>query len=75
MSNLQTNNWYQALTDRVNTLSEEFGLDDMQTVSFRDFVVGLAREQYRVGNKSGISWAFKRAREEAGKSLEPQPVT
>ena len=75
MSDTQNNKWYSALTDRVNTLSEEFGLDDSQSVRFRDFTMGLAKEQYRVGNKSGISWAFKQAREGGYRGTPTQPAT
>lgn len=64
MSDTQNNNWYQLLLDKINSLSEEFGLDDVQTNQFRNFVVRLAKEQYKIGNKYGASWAFKRAREE-----------
>ncbi len=65
MTQPQTNNWYKALLDQIHSLSEEFGLDDEQTNRFRDFSVTLAKEQYKLGNKYGASWAFKRAREEA----------
>lgn len=65
MSEQQTNNWYKTLLDQINSLSEEFGLDDVQTNRFRDFSVTLAKAQYKLGNKYGAAWAFKRAREEA----------
>ncbi len=67
--------WYQGLTDQVNTLAEEFGLDDGQSIRFRDFTFNLAREQYRTGNKSGASWAFKQAREGGGRNIPMQPAT
>jgi|GEM_PF-1258829 len=60
----QTTTWVNTLLDRVNSLAEEFGLDDGQSLRFRDFAIGLAKEQYKIGNKYGASWAFKRAREE-----------
>ncbi len=39
--------------------------EDMQ-IEIREFVFGVAREQFRVGNKSGISWAYRKVREEQG---------
>lgn len=63
MSDPQKNNWYKNLISSLNTLSEEFGLDDMQTVRFRDFVVTIAKDQYKNGNKCGAAWAFQQARE------------
>lgn len=65
--------WLDMLIDQVHMLSEEFGLSDAQTVRLKDFTIGLAKEQYRIGNKYGASWAFKRAREEAGRPLQIQP--
>jgi hypothetical protein len=63
MSEPQKNNWYKTLLSRLNNMSEEFGLDDMQTVKFRDFAVALAKEQFKTGNKCGAAWAFQQARE------------
>lgn len=59
----KTTNWYRELVSRVNSLSETFGLDDLQTSDLRTFVVNVARDQYKIGNKLGISWAFKQVRE------------
>jgi uncharacterized protein YfaT (DUF1175 family) len=63
MSEAQKTNWFRALNDRVSDLAETFGLDDTQVNRFRDFAVQIAKEQYKVGSKSGASWAFKHARE------------
>ncbi|MBI5369856.1 hypothetical protein HZA85_01530 [Candidatus Uhrbacteria bacterium] len=63
MSEPQTTNWYKTLADNANSLCEEFGLSDTQTNRLRDFVVTVAKNQYRIGNKSGAAWAFKQARE------------
>jgi len=71
----QQNNWFQNLLDKINQLAEQFGLNDSQTNTFRDFVVTTARYQYKVGSKSGAGWAFKKAREEQMTSVAPQPVT
>ncbi|MBI4437341.1 hypothetical protein HY631_00065 [Candidatus Uhrbacteria bacterium] len=43
--------------------AEQFELDEVETSAFRDFVVTTAREQFKVGSKSGAGWAFKKARE------------
>lgn len=64
MSEIQNKNWYKTLCDRALSLSEQLGLEDAQALFLRDFVVSVAKEQYMVGNKSGIAWAFKRAREQ-----------
>jgi len=75
MSDTQNTKWFQVLSDHVNTLCEEFGLSDMQSIRFRDFTVTLAKEQYRVGIKSGASWAFKQAREGGSRRTPIQPAT
>lgn len=64
IQNKQNKNWHKLLCDRALSLSEQLGLDDTQTLFLRDFVVTIAKDQYLVGNKSGIAWAFKQAREQ-----------
>ena len=61
MPNLQ-NNWYRKLCDKVNEFAESFGLDDPQTNKFRDFIMSIARDQFKAGNRSGAGWAFEQAR-------------
>ncbi len=65
------NNWYKALVNEINSVSEELGLDDMGTDRLRDFVVERAKDQFKAGNKSGIRWAFEKARKEG---VPPAPV-
>lgn len=65
MSETKKTFWINALTDRVNTMAEEFGLDDSQTNRFRDFTIEMAKEQYKVGNKSGIAWLHKQMQEKS----------
>lgn len=60
MQNLQ-NNWYRNLCDKVNEFAESFGLNDAQASRFRDFVMGIARDQFKAGNRSGAGWAFGQA--------------
>lgn len=71
MSDTQKSHWLQTLQDRVNMFAEQFELDEVETSAFRDFVVTTARDQFKVGNKNGIGWAFKQMRE--GK-MTPRPV-
>jgi hypothetical protein len=53
----QFSHWFDKLTAGLNSLAEELGLDDMATSRMRDFVVGIAKEQYKAGNRAGIRWA------------------
>ena len=53
--------WHVTLASRINELCEKFGMDDLMTAETRDFVIGVAREQFKAGNNSGISWERKRA--------------
>lgn len=48
--------WQQKLTSGINSLSEEFGLDDAATSRMREFIFQIAKDQYLAGNKSGIRW-------------------
>lgn len=63
MSDKQTTSWYKKLLSQLNSLAEQFGLDDLQLDQFRDFSVTLAKDQFRAGNKSGIAWAYRQIRE------------
>jgi len=65
-------NWFQNLSDHIHQLAEQFDLDEMQTQTFRDFVVSIAREQYKTGSRSGAGWAFKKAKEQLNGSRAPQ---
>lgn len=67
----QQNNWFKNLQDKINEFAGQFGLDDSQTNRFRDFVVGIARDQFKAGNKNGAGWAFDEARK---KIAAGQPV-
>ena len=57
------NNWYRNLMSHCNSLAEKFGLDDLSSEELRSFVNQVARDQYKLGNKSGIRWAFKKKEE------------
>jgi hypothetical protein len=65
-------NWFQKLSDHIHQLAEQFDLDEIQTQAFRDFVVSIAREQYKTGSRSGAGWAFKKAKEQVSSSRTPQ---
>ncbi len=65
-------NWFQNLSDHIHQLAEQFDLDELQTQTFRDFVVSIAREQYKIGSRSGAGWAFKQAKEQVNNSRMPQ---
>ncbi len=66
----KVNNWSRELVSRVNTLSETFGLDDLQTSDLRNFVITLARDQFKTGSKSGAGWAFNQVKK--GKTSDSQ---
>ncbi len=59
--------WYVTIIAECNKLAEKFGLDDLLCQEMRDFVIRVAREQYKIGNNSGIAW-LKR---EQAKSAQP----
>ncbi len=61
MESTQTKTWHQVILQDTNQLAEQFGLDEQSTNQLRSFVVTTAKNQYRVGNKSGAAWAFKQA--------------
>lgn len=62
--------WHIELGAAINGLAEELGLDDMSTQRLREFIFENAKEQYRVGNRSGIRWA--RMNPNGTRALAPQ---
>ena len=52
--------WHEELIGSINQLSEQFGLDENSTTHLREFIIQIARKQYKVGNKNGARWAFKK---------------
>lgn len=48
--------WYTRLLSAVTGMADQLELSEDKRESFRAFVMELAREQYRVGNKAGIRW-------------------
>ena len=66
MSDTQTVKWSTNLLAQLSAISEEFELDPIQAERFREFTFGVAKAQYKTGNKSGIAWLHKQLREKSG---------
>lgn len=60
--------WYDKISDSFELLMRKFDMPEDMQIEIREFVFGVAREQFRVGNKSGISWAYRKVRDEQGAS-------
>ena len=58
MSDAPKMTWYEKIVATVNAMGEEFGLDDQAHKKLRDTVVEIAKSQFKLGNKSGIRWAY-----------------
>ncbi len=48
--------WYSKLIANVSTMAEQLQLPGEMREAFREFVMGVARDQYCAGNKAGIRW-------------------
>lgn len=68
MSDTQTKPWFNQLRQKLTDLAEQFDLDPIQSEQFRETMFGLCKQEYMLGNKSGIAWAFKKAAEKHGNS-------
>ncbi|MBU4314886.1 hypothetical protein KJ673_00590 [Patescibacteria group bacterium] len=53
----QASMWMSKLNNRIQTLVHNLGLPNDIGQSIKEFVFEVAKEQYRVGNSSGIRWA------------------
>lgn len=49
--------WYSMLVDRFYTLTRKYDLPQDIADEFLGFIVEVAKEQFKAGNRSGISWA------------------
>lgn len=65
--------WYEVLEDRFNALTLKFDLPEDMAHEIYSFVLETAREQFKSGNKSGISWILRKQAEDAA-SQAAQPV-
>ncbi len=59
-----TAQWFVNMTTRFNQLAQNLGLEGPTVEELRNFMIEIAKEQYKAGNKSGIRWA----RSEEGKA-------
>jgi hypothetical protein len=55
--------WYHKLLDECRSLAERFRLDETSSEELMSFIVRVAKDQYKIGNKSGIRWAFNKQKE------------
>lgn len=66
--------WSARIMDRFETLMSKFDMPEDIQVDLRNFVSEVAREQYRAGTKSGISWLRKKAGAQPGQMLVAGPM-
>ncbi len=69
MESYSSQNWYSNLVEKCNSLAERFGLDDFHVREMREFVMEVAKDQYKSGSKSG----FRFAKQGGGKKLVTAP--
>ena len=58
-------NWYDKISDSFESLMRKFDMPEDMQIEIREFMFGVAREQFKAGNKSGISWMYRKRREDA----------
>ncbi len=63
---MEKQSWYEKISDNFEALMRKFDMPEDMQVELRNFVFSVARDQFRVGNKSGISWVYRKMREEQG---------
>lgn len=49
--------WYTDLCDNFNEICQKTGIDEDTASEIKVFLLGVARNQYLAGNRSGIRWA------------------
>ena len=63
-------NWYRTFCDQFDNIAETLDLTDDQTNRIRDFIMCIARDQFKAGNRCGVSWAFTEARKKIAQGQE-----
>ncbi len=63
--------WYSKISDSFDALMRKFDMPEDMEIELRDFVFTVAKEQFRVGNKSGISWVYRKMRDGQGAQSVP----
>ncbi len=61
--------WLDKLTDRFNELMTKLDMPEDMRHELEGFVLSVAKEQYVIGNKSGISWLRKQVGAKPGQML------
>ncbi|MBP9828221.1 hypothetical protein KBC55_03645 [Patescibacteria group bacterium] len=54
-----TGRWFTELTDKFQALMRKYDMPEDIEWELQQFVVSIAKDQYRAGNRSGISWIRK----------------
>ena len=49
--------WYNTLVDRFSSLTRKYDLPQDIADEFLGFMIDVAKEQFKAGNRSGIAWA------------------
>ena len=62
--------WYDRLLDRFNEVVSKFDLPEDMRHEIENFVLGVARDQFQAGNRSGIAWVRKQAGAKPGQLLQ-----
>lgn len=50
--------WYVNMVARFNELAQNLGVEDPIADEIRQFMFTIAKEQFKIGNKSGIRFAM-----------------
>ncbi len=59
-------NWYDKISDSFDAMMRKFDMPEDMQFEIREFMFSVAKEQFKSGNKSGISWVYRKLREEQG---------
>lgn len=51
--------WYSILMDTFHSIMKKYDMPEDIANDIEAFVMSVAKEQFRAGNKSGIAWTHK----------------
>ena len=65
--------WYKVLLARANDFAKGNNLSEEATENLTNLLLSTARDQFRMGNRSGIAWMHNKLKEEAQEKATPCP--
>ncbi len=62
--------WYSTLMDNFRALMKKHDMPEDIAIELENFIVDVAKAQFKAGNKSGIAWMYQKMAEKQSAGLQ-----